>query len=72
LVPVVDRLRKRFSIGRVCIVAYRGNDQCGDESRNWKRAGCSTFSVKAEEDAKFDGVFVLRTNTDLAPLDAVL
>jgi len=24
LVPVVDRLRKRFSIGRVCIVADRG------------------------------------------------
>src|SRR6202790_3614797 len=28
--------------------------------------------AKAEEDAKFDGVFVLRTNTDLAPLDAML
>ena len=27
---------------------------------------------KAEEDAKFDGVFVLRTNTDLNPLDAML
>jgi transposase len=28
--------------------------------------------AKAEEDARFDGVFVLRTNTDLAPLDAML
>ena len=27
---------------------------------------------KAEEDAKFDGVFVLRTNTDLDPLAAML
>jgi len=29
-------------------------------------------STKAEEDAKFDGVFVLRTNTDLDPLAAML
>jgi len=28
--------------------------------------------AKAEEDAKFDGIFVLRTNTDLSPLDAML
>src|SRR5216684_1306461 len=28
--------------------------------------------AKAEQDAKFDGVFVLRTNIDLAPLDAML
>jgi transposase len=28
--------------------------------------------AKAEEDAKFDGVFVLRTNTDLSPLEAML
>jgi len=28
--------------------------------------------AKAEEDAKFDGIFVLRTNADLAPLDAML
>jgi hypothetical protein len=28
--------------------------------------------AKAEEDAKFDGIFVLRTNTDIAPLDAML
>jgi hypothetical protein len=28
--------------------------------------------AKAEEDARFDGIFVLRTNTDIAPLDAML
>ena len=28
--------------------------------------------AKAEEDAKFDGIFVLRTNTKLSPLDAML
>jgi transposase len=28
--------------------------------------------AKAEEDAKFDGLFVLRTNTDLSPLEAML
>jgi transposase len=28
--------------------------------------------TRAEEDAKFDGIFVLRTNTELAPLDAML
>lgn len=28
--------------------------------------------IKAEEDARFDGVFVLRTNTDLNPLAAML
>src|SRR6202044_573828 len=28
--------------------------------------------AKAEEDAKFDGVFVLRTNAQLSPLEAML
>jgi hypothetical protein len=28
--------------------------------------------AKAEEDAKFDGVFVLRTNARLSPLEAML
>ena len=28
--------------------------------------------AKAEEDAKFDGIFVLRTNADLTPLEAML
>ena len=40
-----------------------------------KTAGDGHFAIdagKAEEDAKFDGVFVLRTNTDLDPLAAML
>ena len=31
-----------------------------------------SIAAKAEEDARFDGVFVLRTNTDLNPLAAML
>ena len=38
LLPVIDRLRQRFGIGRVCI----------------------------------DGTFVLRTNAEITPLQAVL
>ena len=28
LIPVIDRLRARFTIARVCVVADRGSDQC--------------------------------------------
>ena len=174
LVPVIDRLRKRFSIGRICIVADRGmisaetiaaleargllyilgvrerNDKLvrevvledtapfvpltiekrgkqtdysakevmldgrryivcinhqeakkdaaaradiieslerqlkrGDKAlvgnagyrRFLQTVGDGHFAVdhaKAEEDARFDGVFVLRTNTDLDPLSTML
>src|SRR5271157_289015 len=174
LIPVVDRLRKRFSIGRVCVVADRGmisaetiaeleargllyilgvrertdklvrelvlddpapfipltiakrgedidyeakavtlagrryivcrnHEQMkrdaaaraailtalerqlkkGDKSlvgnKGYRRflatRGGDHFAIdcaKAEEDAKFDGVFVLRTNADLTPLEAML
>ena len=174
LVPVIDRLRKRFSIGRICIVADRGmisaetiaaleardllyilgvrertdklvrevvlNDTApfvpltiekrgkqtdysaksvklagtryivcinhqeaekdaaarasilaslerqlkrGDKAlvgnagyrRFLQTVGAGHFAIdraKAEEDARFDGVFVLRTNTDLNPLLAML
>ena len=40
-----------------------------------KTVGDGHFAIdrsKAEEDARFDGVFVLRTNTDLDPLSAML
>jgi hypothetical protein len=40
-----------------------------------KTEGHGHFAIdpaKAEQDAKFDGVFVLRTNTDLDPLAAML
>ncbi len=174
LVPVIDRLRRRFAIGRVCVVADRGmisaetiaaleqrgllyilgvrertdklvrdvvlNDaapfvpliiekrgrdidysakavtlggvryivcinhqeaakdaadrtailaalerqlHCGDKAlvgntgfrRFLKTVGDGHFAIdrsKADEDARFDGVFVLRTNTDLNPLAAML
>jgi transposase len=174
LIPVVDRLRKRFSIGRVCVVADRGmisaeaiaeleargllyilgvrertdklvrelvlddpspfipfvmtkrkkdieyeakavtlagrryivcrnRDEMkkdaaardailaalekqlkkGDKSlvgnKGYRRflatPGDGHFAIdraKAEEDARFDGVFVLRTNADLSPLEAML
>jgi hypothetical protein len=157
LVPVIDRLRRRFAIGRVCVVADRGmisaetiaaleqrgllyilgvrertdklvrdvvlNDAApfipliiekrgrdtdysakaakdaadrpailtalerqlrrGDKAlvgntgfrRFLKTVGDGHFAIdhsKADEDARFDGVFVLRTNTDLNPLAAML
>ena len=40
-----------------------------------KTVGDDHFAIdraKADEDAKFDGIFVLRTNTDLNPLEAML
>jgi transposase len=40
-----------------------------------KTTGTGHFAIdraKAEEDTKFDGVFVLRTNTELNPLEAML
>jgi len=40
-----------------------------------KTVGTGRFAIdraKAEEDARFDGLFVLRTNTDLNPLQAML
>ena len=175
LIPVIDRLRRRFAIGRICVVADRGmistetvaaleerallyllgtrertdkvvrdlvltdtapcvpltahqarprdrlRGQGGDRGRStlhplpqppggrrgmpprarpsWPTSNVSSprvtrrwsatpataassraighghFAIdraKAEEDASFDGVFVLRTNTDLDPLDAML
>jgi transposase len=42
LVPIVDRLRNRFSIGRICIVADRGMisaktiDELGSSQRRWQ------------------------------------
>ena len=47
----------------------------GGYRRFLKTAGEAHFAIdhaKAEEDARFDGVFVLRTNTDLDPLTAML
>ena len=140
LLPVVDRLRERFSIGRVCVVADRGmisataiagleerkleyilgarersdaivrkivleNDDpfvpCsssarperpldaqlkkGDKGlignsayrRYLRKVGAKgerSFEIdagKLAEEARFDGIFVLRTNAKVAPLQAV-
>ena len=40
--------------------------------RHTRRRRFAIDRAKAEEDAKFDGVFVLRTNADLSPLEAML
>jgi hypothetical protein len=141
LVPVVDRLRRRFSIGRVCVVADRGMDEtpfaplliertrgetqlfvkevtvaeqryivCRNEAeaekdraerqaivaglekqlgkgdkalignsayrRYLRRTGRgAAFEIdpgKLAEEARYDGVFVLRTNARISPLQAVL
>src|SRR5208283_2978968 len=143
LLPVVDRLRERFSIGRVCVVADRGmisaatiagleerkagetqlfvkqvrvegvryvvcrneaeaeNDRKeretivaaldaqlkkGDKAlignsayrRYLRKAGArgaSSFEIdvgKLAEEARFDGIFVLRANAKVTPLQAVL
>ena len=143
VIPVVDRLRRRFDIGRVCIVADRGmisaetltelearrllyilgvrerTDRLVRElvlddpapfvpltlKKRGKEADYEAKTVtlagrryivcrnhqEAEKDAadrasivtalerqlakgdkRFDGIFVLRTNTDLNPLDAML
>ena len=67
LVPVVDRLRKRF-----CDKTLVGN-------KGYRRFLATPDDdhfvidrAKAEEDAKFDGIFVLRTNADLSPLETML
>src|SRR5271169_4675299 len=131
LLPVVDRLRRRFAIGRVCVVADRGMISAetiaglearqllymlgarryivcinhreaekdaadrvamvaalerhlkrGDKAlvgntgyRRFLKTGEDHFTIdraKVAEDARFDGIFVLRTNTDLNPLAAML
>ena len=40
--------------------------------KNPQGDGFSIDRARIEEDAKFDGVFVLRTNADLTPLEAIL
>src|SRR6476646_3368490 len=131
LIPVIDRLRRRFHIARVCVVADRGmisaetiaelearrllyilgvrersdklvrelvlddpapfvplemkkrSKEIDYEAKTVMLAGRryletisnEHFAIdpdKIEEERKFDGIFVLRTNTDLNPLEAML
>src|SRR5271170_4440082 len=122
LLPVVDRLRARFSVGRICVVADRGMISAqsiaaleerkleyvlgvrerssaeersaildglraklaqGDKAlvgnsgfrRYLKTVSAEHFAVdetRVAEDARFDGLYVLRTNTKLTPLQVML
>src|SRR6266566_868829 len=137
LLPVVDRLRARFSVGRICVVADRGmisaqsiaaleerkleyvlgvrerssaevrstviDDQTpfvplvvprasgdlteleakqveiGDRRyivrRNLKTVSAEHFAIdeaRVADDARFDGLYVLRTNTKITPLQVML
>src|ERR687892_67728 len=89
LMPVVDRLGRRFGIPRVCVVADRGMISAetiaaleargleyilGVRERTTKEVHTLVLDDEARvaEDARFDGIFVLRTNTTLDPLQAML
>ena len=66
IIAALERQLKRGDKALVGNTGYR---------RFLKTVGDDHFAIdraKAEEDARFDGVFVLRTNTDLNPLLAML
>jgi hypothetical protein len=66
---ILAALKRQLAKGDKALVGNTGY------RRFLKTEGEGHFAVdsgKAEEDARFDGVFVLRTNTDLDPLAAML
>jgi hypothetical protein len=66
---ILAALEKQLKQGDRALVGNKGF------RRFLKTPDESHFSIdhaKAEEDAKFDGVFVLRTNADLSPLEAMI
>ena len=66
---ILANLQRQLARGDKALVGNTGF------RRFLKTEGDGHFAVdagKAEQDAKFDGVFVLRTNTDLDPLAAML
>ena len=66
---ILAALERQLAKGDKALVANTGY------RRFLKTVGDDHFAIdrtKAEEDAKLDGVFVLRTNTDLNPLEAML
>jgi hypothetical protein len=66
---IVQNLERQLKKGDKALVGNTGY------RRFLATVGDSHFAIdraKVEEDARFDGVFVLRTNTDLAPLQAML
>ena len=58
LIPVIDRLRERFAIGRICVVADRGM--------------ISAATVAALEERKLLYLLATRERTDKAVRDAIL
>jgi hypothetical protein len=68
-VAILASLERQLAKGDKALVGNTGF------RRFLKTGGHGHFAIdpaKAEEDARFDGVFVLRTNTDLDPLAAML
>jgi len=66
---ILESLERQLKKGDKALVANTGY------RRFLKTEGDGHFAIdrtKAEEDAKFDGIFVLRTNTKLDPLQAML
>jgi transposase len=66
---ILESLARQLKKGDKALVSNTGY------RRFLKTEGPGHFAIdraKAEEDAKFDGVFVLRTNTELDPLQAML
>jgi hypothetical protein len=66
---ILARLERQLARGDKALVGNTGF------RRLLKTEGHGHFAIdpaKAEQDARFDGVFVLRTNTDLDPLAAML
>jgi transposase len=78
-----DEMKKDAAARTAILAALERRLKKGDKSlignKGYRRflatPGDDHFAIdqaKAEEDAKFDGVFVLRTNADLSPLEAML
>jgi hypothetical protein len=66
---ILAALERQLKKGGKSLVGNKGY------RRSLATQGDDHFAIdraKAEEDAKFDGVFVLRTNADLTPLEAML
>jgi hypothetical protein len=66
---IIAALEKQFKKGDKSLVGNKGYRRF---LANPEADGFSIDRAKVDEDAKFDGVFVLRTNTTLSPLEAML
>ena len=66
---IIAALEKQLKKGDKSLVGNKGYRRY---LANPEADGFSIDRAKVEEDAKFDGVFVLRTNSNLSPLEAML